>query len=112
MVHYAEINPQTKEVLRVIVCDSKEWCESNLGGTWVRTYYNTEGKNYAGQGDVYHEDKENFSKPRPYPSWTLDSTLRWKPPVPYPMNSRKYVYIWNEQSLCWIINENLICDNC
>lgn len=98
-MHYAEINPQTNEVLRVIVCDSKEWCESNLGGTWVRTFYNTEGKNYAGQGYIYHEDKDNFSVPQPFPSWTLDESLRWVPPVPRPDDGQRYT--WNEEEGQW-----------
>ena len=52
MPHFAEINPQTNEVLRVILAKSKLWCEYELGGTWFRTYYNTEGKNYAGIGST------------------------------------------------------------
>ena len=52
MTHYAEIDVSSKKVLRVIVCNSKAWCENNLGGTWV----DTEGKNYPGEGHIYHED--------------------------------------------------------
>lgn len=98
-MHYAEINPQTNEVLRVIVCESKAWCESRLGGTWVRTFYSTEGKKYAGQGDTYHPDKENFSAPRPFPSWTLDDSLQWVPPVPRPDDGQRYT--WNEEEGQW-----------
>jgi len=108
MVHYAEIDPTTNEVLRVIVCDSKEWCENNLGGTWVRTYYATEGKNYAGIGYTYHPDKDNFSAPQPFPSWSLDDQCMWQPPTPYPENQldengNQIIYIWDEASLKWII---------
>jgi hypothetical protein len=105
MTHYAEINQQTKEVLRVIVCNSLEWCESNLGGTWVITYYNTEGKNYAGKGHIYYEDKDNFSTPQPYLSWTLDITLRWQPPVPYPETETDEIYRWDEEIQEWIVYE-------
>lgn len=106
MVHYAEINPTTNEVLRVIVCDSKEWCEQNLGGTWVRTYYSTPGKNYAGTGYTYHPDKENFASPQPFPSWTLDDQCIWQPPTPYPGiqyddNGNRIVYNWDEATLSW-----------
>jgi len=63
MSEFAEINPQTNEVLRVIGAKSKLWCEYELDGTWFRTYYDTEGKNYAGIGWTYHQDKDNFSSP-------------------------------------------------
>ena len=96
MPHFAEIDPQTNEVLRVIVAKSKLWCEYELDGTWFRTYYDTEGKNYAGIGYIYHPDKENFSPPQPYPSWTLDDQCIWQPPVPYPSGDK--MYTWNEET--------------
>jgi hypothetical protein len=99
-MHFAEINPKTNEVLRVIVCDSKEWCEKNLGGTWARTYYSTTGKNYAGYGYTYHPDRENFSAPQPYASWTLDDSLAWQAPVGYPDDGK--IYSWNETELAWV----------
>jgi len=107
MVHYAEIDPASNIVLRVIVCDSKEWCERNLGGTWVRTYYSTPGKNYAGQGYIYYPDHENFSAPQPYPSWTLNTTtFLWEPPVPYPQfdteSDRIVSYDWDESTRTWV----------
>ena len=99
-MHYAEIDPQTNTVLRVIVCDSKEWCEQNLGGTWVRTYYSTPGKNYAGTGYIYYPEHENFSPPQPYPSWTLDmTTFLWNPPTPFPTDGNNY--IWDESTTSW-----------
>ena len=97
MPSFAEINPQTNEVLRVIGAKSKLWCEYELDGTWVRTYYNKDGKNYAGIGDTYHPDKDNFSSPRPYPSWTLDDTCTWQPPITKPEGS----YTWNEETQSW-----------
>jgi len=38
---------QNNIVLEVIVADSVEWCIETFGGEWVRTYYNTIGKNFA-----------------------------------------------------------------
>lgn len=97
MPEFAEINPQTNEVLRVIGAKSKLWCEYELDGTWIRTYENMEGKNFAGIGYIYHPEKENFSTPQPYPSWTLDDQCNWQPPVTRPEGS----YIWNEETQSW-----------
>ena len=99
MPHFAEINTQTNEVLRVILAKSKLWCEYELDGTWFRTYYDTEGKNYAGIGFTYHPEKENFSAPQPYPSWTLDDQCMWQPPVSYPLGDN--LYMWNEETQSW-----------
>jgi hypothetical protein len=99
MPHFAEINIQTNEVLRVILAKSKLWCEYELDGTWFRTYYDTEGKNYAGIGWTYHADSDNFSPPKPYPSWTLDDTCTWQPPIPYPSDDKSYK--WNEETQSW-----------
>ena len=99
MPYFAEIHIQTNEVLRVIRAETQQWCEDWLGGTWFRTYYATEGKNYAGIGYIYHPDKENFSPPQPYPSWTLDDTYHWQPPVPRPVDAHEYR--WDEESRTW-----------
>jgi hypothetical protein len=100
MVHFAEIDPTTNIVKRIIVCESKEWCEKTFGGTWIRTYYRTEGTNFAGIGWTYHPDRDNFSSPQPYPSWTLDGECHWQPPVARPEGS----YIWNEETRSWESN--------
>lgn len=49
MSYFAEID-SNKRVLRVIVCDSREWCEQRLGGTWVETTAEDAQKQYAGIG--------------------------------------------------------------
>ena len=97
MPSFAEINTQTNEVIRVIRAKSRLWCEYELDGTWTRTYYDTEGKNYAGIGYIYHPDKDNFSTPQPYPSWTLDDSCTWQPPIAKPEGS----YKWNEETQSW-----------
>lgn len=65
MAHFAEIGSDNT-VLRVIVADTKEWCENNLGGTWVQTSYNANfGGKFAGIGDTW--DGTNFIAPEPNP---------------------------------------------
>lgn len=107
MAHFAEIDADNV-VLRVIVADTKEWCENNLGGTWVQTSYNTHGgqhpegrplhKNYAGIG--YHWDGVGFYAPQPFPSWNKDEdTYLWEAPVAHPNDGK--VYEWDESILNW-----------
>lgn len=108
MAHFAEVVDGVVE--RVIVADSKEWCQSNLGGTWVQTSYNTHGgvhslggtplhKNYAGIG--YTFDGTGFAAPQPYGSWTLDETsYLWQAPVAMPEDGK--IYTWNEDDLAWV----------
>ena len=98
--YFAEL--QNNIVKRVVSATDKEWCEQNLGGEWVQTYYSTPGKNYAGIGYTYHPEVDNFSSQRPYPSWNLDENLKWVSPVPYPSDaSIEQPYIWNEDTLTW-----------
>lgn len=107
MSHYAEIKDGIVE--RVIVADSKEWCETNLSGEWVQTSYNTQGgehklggtplhKNYAGIG--YTWDGIGFALPQPFDSWTLDAeTYLWQAPTLMPTDDK--MYSWNEEDLAW-----------
>ncbi len=108
MAHYAKVEDGV--VTQVIVADSKEWCEANLGGTWVQTSYNTHGgvnsrdggtalhKNYAGIG--YSWDGIGFAAPQPFPSWTKNSeTYLWNAPTPMPEDGKRYT--WSEDDLEW-----------
>lgn len=108
MAHFAKIVDGTVEA--VIVADTKEWCENNLGGTWIQTSYNTIGnvhtlggtplnKNYAGIG--YTWDGTGFAAPQPFPSWQLDQeTYLWQAPTPQPEDGK--LYRWDEETLSWI----------
>ena len=119
MGHYAKIEDGI--VTEIIVSDSKEWCETNLGGTWVETSNTTFGgvnankneeaiyKNYAGIG--YTFDGIGFAAPQPFPSWTLNSnTYLWEAPVAPPSDwvkpnmdlKNNKMYDWNEEDLAWV----------
>lgn len=106
MAHFAKVEDGL--VTQVIVADSQQWCEVNLGGTWVQTSYNTIGnqhpegrplrKNYAGIG--YHYDGVGFYAPQPFPSWIKDAeTYLWNAPVPRPTEG---FWKWDEDSLSWV----------
>jgi len=115
MAHWAEIDSDNI-VIRVLVGDNNltdegyQWLIDNLGGTWIKTSYNTHGgvnfrdgveplnKNYAGIG--YTFDGTGFASPSPYPSWLLDSeTYLWGAPIPMPTDGA--MYSWNEDELSW-----------
>jgi hypothetical protein len=114
MAHYAKV--ENGVVTQVIVADSKEWCQANLGGEWIQTSYNTHGgvntrqggealhKNYAGIG--YTWDGSGFAAPQPYPSWSKNSdTYLWEAPTPKPIDDK--FYDWDEATTSWVEVENL-----
>ena len=108
MAHAAEINPDTGEVLRVVVVNNamepnvEQFCVGLYGGVWKQTSYNANfRKNYAGIGYTYRADIDAFVPPQPYPSWTINTaTAQWVPPVPMPQDGQ--MYEWDEKNLEWV----------
>ena len=94
MSHWAELDSNNK-VIRVLVGDNNyadegyQWLIDNLGGTWVKTSYNTQGgkhllggtpfrKNYAGVGYTYDSTRDAFIPPRCHAEAILDeNTALW-----------------------------------
>jgi len=91
---------------------------NNLYGTndiWKQTSYNTRGgihlldgtpfrKNFAGIGFTYHQTRNAFIPPKPYPSWSLnETTCLWEAPVDYPTDGQNYE--WNETNQSWDLIE-------
>lgn len=117
MAHFAELD-ENNVVLRVLVGNNDDpneghdWLVENLGGTWVKTSYNTHGgvhseggtplrKNYAGIGYTYDEDRDAFIPPKPFDSWTLnEDTCLWEAPVEYPADGK--MYTWDEDATNWV----------
>lgn len=96
MAHWAEVD-ENNIVLRVLVGDNNEpdegyqWLIDNLGGTWIKTSYNTYGgvhllggtplrKNYAGIGMTYDSTRDAFIPPKPQgDNWLLnEETCLWE----------------------------------
>jgi len=118
MAHFAEIDEQGV-VLRVLVVDNAQEADGQnflantlgLGGTWVKTSYNTNGgvhnnggtpfrKNYAGIGYTYDSGRDAFIPPKPFASWILnEDTCLWNAPVAMPTDGGRY--IWNEETTSW-----------
>lgn len=124
MSHFAEIDKNNK-VLRICVGDDNlpnegyDWFVENLGGTWVKTSYNTRmGKhmtggepfrlNYAAVGWFYNEEVDGFVPPQPFPSWVVNpETGMWESPIPQPESDLEagLIYAWDENQLNWVLEE-------
>lgn len=117
MAHWAEVDGDSV-VVRVLVGNNADpdegyqWLLNNLGGTWVKTSYNTSGgvhskggtplrKNYAGIGYTYDSARDAFIPPKPFASWVLDEeTCFWNAPIPMPVEEGK-MFTWNEETTSW-----------
>jgi hypothetical protein len=107
MAHWAELD-ENNVVLRVVVGDNNDpngdegyqWLIDNLGGTWVKTSYNTVGgvhllggtpfrKNYAGVNYVYDENLDAFIPPKPTNGNSVlnEETCLWEVQVVPTVNS-------------------------
>ncbi len=103
MAHWAEID-ENNIVIRVVVGSNDDadegyqWLIDNLGGTWIKTSYNTRGgvhqsggiplrKNFAGIGYTYDKERDAFIAPKPEKnSWVLnEETCQWGPPSVEPL---------------------------
>jgi hypothetical protein len=120
MAHWAQIN-DNNEVIQVVVTDNNDpngdegyqWLVDNLGGTWMKTSYNTIGgihreggtpfrKNYGSVGFIYDENRDAFIPPKPFTSWILnEETCRWEAPTPIPTEEGNWM--WVEEDLSWQI---------
>jgi hypothetical protein len=90
MSHWAELDENNK-VIRVLVGDNNDpagdegyqWLIDNLGGTWVKTSYNSNiSYNFAGPEFTYDADADAFIGPEPicgHSELTLNtSTYKWE----------------------------------
>ena len=96
--YFAQVTDGIVTDIRVV---SKDFLEANperYTGTWVETFWNTEGKQYAGIGFEYLAETQNFRPPQPYPSWTWANNT-WNPPTPMPSEGK---WSWNEAELAWV----------
>ena len=83
MAHFAEID-KDGIVVRVVVVDNEHEKRGQtylakdlgLGGTWIQTSYNHKirGK-FAGIGDTYDAEKDEFFSPEPIGEEVIDETI-------------------------------------
>lgn len=122
MAHFAQLDENNK-VIQVIVVHNNEciidgieyeelginFCKSLFGleTIWKQTSYNGNiRKNFAGIGYLYDDLRDAFVSPKPFDSWILDDeTCLWNAPIPYPNDGNEY--IWNEETVSWILSKNV-----
>jgi hypothetical protein len=79
----------------------------NDNAVWKQTSYNNNFRvRFAGLGYTYDATLDAFIRPKPYPSWLLNTTTtEWVAPVPLPTDGKPYT--WNEATQSWDpMNEN------
>jgi len=84
-------------------------CEQVTPGDylWRFTSTNTDTpvrKHCARIGYGYDVEHDVFISIRPFPSWTLNETFDWIPPVSRPNDEQQYV--WDETTLNWVVVES------
>jgi hypothetical protein len=120
MAHWAEID-NNNIVLRVTVGSNEDsdegyqWLINNLGGTWIKTSYNTYGgvhklngtplrKNFGLPGFTYDKNRDAFIPPKIFNSWVLnEETCLWEAPTSMPTDNK--IYHWVEADLNWQVVE-------
>lgn len=82
-------------ILRSLYGEDTIWKKCSIHGEDI----DSRGK--CNLGLVYNQEHDKFITPSPYPSWTLDSSLQWVPPVEHPSFTEGYMNKWDEESLSW-----------
>jgi len=118
MAHFAQLD-ENNIVINVIVISNEDcldedgnesevvgiaFCNSLYGDStiWKQTSYNSNFRaNYASKGYTYDPTNNVFISPKPYPSWSLNTTSwEWEAPVAFPINSKDYR--WDESNRTWV----------
>ena len=86
-------------VINTIFAESLSIAENITGKTCME--YTSE--NPADINGTYNSSKRKFIKKSPYPSWVLNSSDEWEPPVGYPAEGKNYV--WSESTTSWVESE-------
>lgn len=105
---YAKIN-SLNEVVKIYVVDDNETqagVEALFGDTDANIYRETSDsirERPAKIGGTYDSASDAFVDPRPYPSWTLNDSREWEPPVAEPTDEQRgdRVCSWDEQNQQW-----------
>tara|TARA_R110002012_G_scaffold321723_1_gene550943 strand:+ start:1011 stop:1415 length:405 start_codon:yes stop_codon:yes gene_type:complete len=128
MAHFAVLNESNEVEAINVIADSDcldgdgneseavgiAFCVSLFGaGNYKQTSYNERiRKHYAEVGGKYDASADEFVRPQPFPSWTLDDNNDWQPPIAKPVGLGYWG--WSEQAYIvdtatpktegWVIN--------
>lgn len=89
-------------VTQVIIAEQDVIDTGMLGSGWILSSHDGTTpvrKNIAGIGHVYNNGADAFIPQSPFNSWVLDANYQWQPPVPYPVDEKRYN--WNEDLTTW-----------
>ena len=116
MSHFAYVPKieDGKGIVEQVIRIDQETLETGQWGSpfdWIQTSYNTIGNqhilggtplrgNYAGVGYIYDAVNDVFYAPKPYASWTLNTSWIWECPVPMPTDGK--IYGWDEEAFAWV----------
>lgn len=124
MAHFAKLDKNNIVTFVTVGSNADRGDEQALskrtGDTYKQTSYNTRGgvhygqdgqpdggvafrANYAGIGYTYDPINDVFYAPQPYPSWTIsEPAWIWQAPIPMPQDGN--VYVWDEDTLSWVLS--------
>lgn len=110
MSHFAKIE---NDIVTEVIVAEQDFIDT-LDGEWVQTSYNTSGNkhilggtplrgNYAFIGFIYDRDNDVFYEPKPYGSWTLNTSIwHFEAPLERPADDVKnggdVFYEWDEDA--------------
>ena len=89
-----EIEESGIELAKKLTGSSNRFVQASYNGSFRRQFPNR-------QGFTYDESLDVFIEPSPFPSWSLDESGYWQPPVPKPENTDDVIFVWNEEQLVW-----------
>jgi hypothetical protein len=102
MAHFAKID--SNNIVTEVIVAEQDFINSGAVGDsflWIQTSYNGNfRKQFAGKGFTYDVVKDKFIAPQLYPSWSLDASDDWQPPVAHPDDGKNYT--WNEATTNWV----------
>ena len=75
MAYYAQILDNIVTEVIVVnddITDGAQFAHNLLGGEWVQTFEDTDGKTYAGIGFTYDPITQDFTAPYVEPVWPIE----------------------------------------
>jgi hypothetical protein len=73
-------------------------------GPWKQAFKDGTRKQFPSAGHTYDSTNDVFIEPKPFESWTLDSSYDWQPPIVKPTTPDDALYdvLWDEDNERWI----------